>query len=56
MLRTDVVEEKRRQIVNAGKSHFGKYCPGRLYPAGNTGGKSRLPTLMRTKVVSSMIP
>ena len=37
MLRTVLVEEKRRKIVKAGKSHFWEYCAGRLYPA-LTGG------------------
>ena len=46
MLRTVLVEEKRRKIVKASKSHFWEYCPGRLYPAYNTSGKSRLPTLV----------
>ena len=30
---------------NNSKSHFWEYCPGRFYPADNTGSKSRLPTL-----------
>ena len=40
------MEEKRRKIVKASKSHFWEYCPGRFYPADNTGSKSRLPTLV----------
>ena len=45
---TVLVQEKRRKMVKAGKSHFWEYYRAgfnRLYPADNTGSKSRLPTL-----------
>ena len=44
MLRIVLVEEKKNS-----KSHFWEYCPGRLYPADNTGSKSRLPTLIKLR-------